>query len=178
VAVDSVVQVLMERSLIKIAGRADVPGRPLLYETTEYFLQHFGLKTVQELPNAAELRRVELPKAEHTEPESAKETTRKGKQKAQEIPEQQVTGEQSVENRADSSAKTTTESAVETTPEQPIEPIEGAAEEPVQEQPPELASKPPELSESLPPEEPVGSADAPPAPAGEGAPEPQDHQSS
>jgi segregation and condensation protein B len=63
VAVDSVVQVLMERSLIKIAGRAEVPGRPLLYETTEYFLQHFGIKTVDELPNAQELKRVELPKA-------------------------------------------------------------------------------------------------------------------
>lgn len=63
VAVDSVVQVLMERSLIKIAGRAEVPGRPLLYETTEYFLQHFGIKTVEELPNAAELKRVVLPKA-------------------------------------------------------------------------------------------------------------------
>jgi segregation and condensation protein B len=63
VAVDSVVQVLLERSLIKIAGRADVPGRPLLYETTEYFLQHFGIKSVDELPNAAELKRVELPKA-------------------------------------------------------------------------------------------------------------------
>jgi segregation and condensation protein B len=63
VAVDSVIQVLLERSLIKIAGRADVPGRPLLYSTTEYFLQHFGLKTVNDLPNAQELKRVELPKA-------------------------------------------------------------------------------------------------------------------
>jgi segregation and condensation protein B len=64
VAVDSVVQVLLERSLIKIAGRAEVPGRPLLYATTEYFLQHFGLRTVEELPNAEELKRVPLPKAE------------------------------------------------------------------------------------------------------------------
>ena len=79
VAVDSVVQVLMERSLIKIAGRADVPGRPLLYETTEYFLQHFGLKTVNELPNAVELRRIELPKAEIPEPEAPKEKTKKAK---------------------------------------------------------------------------------------------------
>ena len=63
VAVDSVVQMLTERSLIKIAGRAEVPGRPLLYETTQYFLQHFGIKTVDELPNAQELKRVELPKA-------------------------------------------------------------------------------------------------------------------
>jgi segregation and condensation protein B len=64
VAVDGVMQVLLDRSLVKIVGRAEVPGRPLLYETTEYFLQHFGLKTVDELPNVDELRRVLLPKAE------------------------------------------------------------------------------------------------------------------
>jgi segregation and condensation protein B len=46
---------------VKIAGRAEVPGRPLLYQTTEYFLQHFGLRAVEELPNQAELRRVPLP---------------------------------------------------------------------------------------------------------------------
>lgn len=63
VAVDGVMQVLLDRSLVKIAGRAEVPGRPLLYETTEYFLQHFGLRTVDELPNSAELKRVILPKA-------------------------------------------------------------------------------------------------------------------
>jgi segregation and condensation protein B len=62
VAVDGVMQVLLDRSLVKIAGRAEVPGRPLLYQTTEYFLQHFGLKTVDELPNARELKRVPLPK--------------------------------------------------------------------------------------------------------------------
>jgi len=64
VAVDGVMQVLLERGLVKIAGRAEVPGRPLLYQTTEYFLQHFGLKTVEELPNAAELKRVPLPQAQ------------------------------------------------------------------------------------------------------------------
>ena len=64
VAVDGVMQVLLDRSLVTITGRAEVPGRPLLYATTEYFLQHFGLKAVDELPNADELRRVVLPKAE------------------------------------------------------------------------------------------------------------------
>ncbi len=71
VAVDGVMQVLLDRGLVKIAGRAEVPGRPLLYQTTEYFLQHFGLKTVEELPNAAELKRVPLPvAAAKTEPEN------------------------------------------------------------------------------------------------------------
>ena len=46
-----------------IAGRSDAPGRPLLYESTEYFLQHFGLKTLDELPNSSELRRMPLPAA-------------------------------------------------------------------------------------------------------------------
>ena len=68
VSVDGVTQILLDRSLVKIAGRAEVPGRPLLYETTEYFLQHFGLRTVDELPNSAELKRVVLPKAVVEEP--------------------------------------------------------------------------------------------------------------
>jgi len=37
VSVDGVMQVLLDRSLVKIAGRAEVPGRPLLTPTTEYF---------------------------------------------------------------------------------------------------------------------------------------------
>jgi len=75
VAADGMMQVLLDRSLVKIVGRADVPGRPLLYETTEYFLQHFGLRTTNELPNVDELRRVPLPKPESPpEAEKAAET--------------------------------------------------------------------------------------------------------
>ncbi len=57
VAVDGVMQTLLDRQLIRIAGRADVPGRPLLYETTSHFMEHFGLRNLDELPNASELRR-------------------------------------------------------------------------------------------------------------------------
>jgi segregation and condensation protein B len=64
VNVDGVMQTLLERGVIRIAGRADVPGRPLLYGTTEFFLEHFGLRSLDELPNCAELRRVELPVAD------------------------------------------------------------------------------------------------------------------
>ena len=63
VAVDGVLQSLMERGLVKIAGRAEVPGRPLLYETTQFFLDHFGLRTLDELPNSEELRKRYLPTA-------------------------------------------------------------------------------------------------------------------
>jgi len=63
VAIESVLQTLMERGLVKIAGRAEIPGRPLLYETTQFFLEHFGLRNLDELPNAEELKRRDLPKA-------------------------------------------------------------------------------------------------------------------
>src|SRR6266446_8200010 len=61
VAIDSVLQTLMERGLVKIAGRAEIPGRPLVYETTEFFLDHFGLRNLDELPNVEELRTRHLP---------------------------------------------------------------------------------------------------------------------
>ena len=88
VSVDGVMQVLLDRALVKIAGRAEVPGRPLLYATTEYFLQHFGLRTTDELPNASELKRVILPTAplpvEEKQPDLLPAET-----PAQELPETQ-----------------------------------------------------------------------------------------
>jgi segregation and condensation protein B len=73
VAVDGVLQNLMERGLVKIAGRAEVPCRPLLYETTQFFLEHFGLRDLDELPNAEELRTRYLPTAPRKEAPPAAE---------------------------------------------------------------------------------------------------------
>ena len=61
-----VLQTLLDRGLIRIAGRADLPGRPLLYATTQLFLEHFGLKDVQELPAFDELRQTLLARQEPT----------------------------------------------------------------------------------------------------------------
>jgi segregation and condensation protein B len=63
VTIDGVLQTLMERGLVKISGRAEIPGRPLLYETTQFFLDHFGLRNLDELPNVEELRKRYLPVA-------------------------------------------------------------------------------------------------------------------
>ncbi|MEN3942279.1 SMC-Scp complex subunit ScpB [Prosthecobacter sp. SYSU 5D2] len=68
VSVDAMVQQLVDRGLVKIEGRADLPGRPLLYGTTDAFLDHFAVRTLDELPNAAELRRVKLPTADTEQP--------------------------------------------------------------------------------------------------------------
>lgn len=52
-----VIRTLLDRRLIKIKGRSDVIGRPMLYETTEEFLQHFGLASLDDLPKHHELTR-------------------------------------------------------------------------------------------------------------------------
>jgi segregation and condensation protein B len=51
-----VLRQLMEKGLIRIAGRDDSLGRPVLYGTTRKFLQVFGLKSLRELPGAGDLR--------------------------------------------------------------------------------------------------------------------------
>jgi segregation and condensation protein B len=49
---------LLERRLIKVAGRSDQPGRPLLYGTTQGFLTAFGLDDLGDLPSAKDLKRL------------------------------------------------------------------------------------------------------------------------
>jgi segregation and condensation protein B len=51
-----VLRQLMEKGLVRIAGRHDSLGRPVLYGTTKKFLQIFGLKSLHELPQAEQLR--------------------------------------------------------------------------------------------------------------------------
>lgn len=48
---ESALQKLVEKGLIKDVGRLEVPGRPILYGTTDEFLRQFGLKTLNELPS-------------------------------------------------------------------------------------------------------------------------------
>lgn len=57
VACGEVLRALQERGLVRIAGRADLPGSPLLYGTTQRFLEIFGLRDVQDLPRDRELLR-------------------------------------------------------------------------------------------------------------------------
>ena len=46
---------LLEKMLVKVAGRANSPGKPLLYKTTNHFLKHFGINSVSELPKPREI---------------------------------------------------------------------------------------------------------------------------
>ena len=54
VNVNEVVNGLLEKGLIKIVGKKDVPGKPVMYATSDKFLEYFGLKTLSDLPKVDE----------------------------------------------------------------------------------------------------------------------------
>lgn len=49
---------LLEKVLIEVSGRLDAPGKPLLYETTQHFLKHFGINSIDELPKPREIEEI------------------------------------------------------------------------------------------------------------------------
>ena len=74
VNVDGVLKTLIEKNLVKILGRRDTVGCPIIYGTTMEFLQYFGLNSLQELPKLEEFnfteKDIELP--EHFQKEEEK----------------------------------------------------------------------------------------------------------
>src|ERR1043165_939805 len=62
VNVDGVMQTLTERGLVESVGRAEVVGRPQNYGTTALFLEYFGLRSLEDLPAADELRKIVVEK--------------------------------------------------------------------------------------------------------------------
>ncbi|MBT3202547.1 MAG: SMC-Scp complex subunit ScpB [Phycisphaerales bacterium] len=77
VACGEVLRKLMEKMLIKIVGRAEVIGRPMLYGTTRRFLEVFGLASLSDLPRSEELREAPAPpqkKPPAPEPEGTEES--------------------------------------------------------------------------------------------------------
>ena len=81
--------VLMEAGWVRVAGRREVPGRPVIYATTPEFLAHFGLKSRRELPGIDELRAAGLLdpvedafEAAVAEPEESPDTLASGNESA------------------------------------------------------------------------------------------------
>ena len=56
VSCDYAVQKLLEKELVSILGRSDSPGRPLLYGTSQKFMDYFGLKNIKDLPKLKEFK--------------------------------------------------------------------------------------------------------------------------
>lgn len=127
VAVDGVMQTLLDRQLIRIAGRADIPGRPLLYETTSHFMEHFGLRNLDELPNAAELRRAAVAIAEANAPKEAEESKTTEEPKATE--ESNAAPETAPAPAEEAPAETSEPAAAEGNDEPPAQPAESGADD-------------------------------------------------
>lgn len=64
VEASGVIRTLLERKLIRMVGRKEMPGRPIMYGTTKYFLQHFGLRDLAELPPLREFKELGEPEQE------------------------------------------------------------------------------------------------------------------
>ena len=60
VNVDGAIKSLMEKDLIRMVGRKEVPGRPILYGTTRDFLERFGINSLKELPPLSEFTEKDL----------------------------------------------------------------------------------------------------------------------
>jgi segregation and condensation protein B len=55
---DYTIRTLLDKKLIEVKGRREGPGRPLLYTTTKYFLEYFGLNSIEDLPSLDEIEEI------------------------------------------------------------------------------------------------------------------------
>ncbi len=72
VAVDAILRNLLEMQLIRVIGRSELPGRPWMFGTTQKFMEHFGLKSLDDLPGTDELRRLEAEQSARAKKPAAK----------------------------------------------------------------------------------------------------------
>lgn len=77
VNVDGVLKNLLDRNLVKIVGRKEIPGRPFIYGVTKEFLIHFGLNSLEDLPKLKEFSEedIELGKKQLVEKEKENEAS-------------------------------------------------------------------------------------------------------
>ncbi len=83
VNVDGMIKTFLEKGLVRIAGRKKAPGRPKVYGTTRQFLEHFGLKSLDELPK---IEGFLTPKAMGEKLEDAKKSAETEAPKAEDSP--------------------------------------------------------------------------------------------
>ena len=75
VAVDAILKNLLEMQLVRVVGRSELPGRPWMFGTTQKFMEHFGLKSLDDLPGTDELRRLEAEQARARAPKATEPET-------------------------------------------------------------------------------------------------------
>lgn len=85
---DGVMASLLEKNLIRICGRKKVPGRPFVYGTTRHFLEHFGLKSLDELPKMEDFSQMAVSKDTRIEEMTEREEPPEEKDDAEKITQQ------------------------------------------------------------------------------------------
>ena len=70
-----VIRMLMERKLIRVLGRKEIPGRPLIYATTKYFLEVFELKDLKDLPTPREIEELSRSRADESQEQALPATS-------------------------------------------------------------------------------------------------------
>lgn len=131
---DGVVVHLLDKALIKIVGRKDIPGRPYLYGTTKEFLEYFGLKSLKDMPRLEDF--ASLPAAEQVIEAGARGTAEKMDEDVA-AAEAQASQEAAAREAAAEAQAAQAQNAIENAPaaekveEQPAEPV-NAGNEPEQ----------------------------------------------
>lgn len=116
---DGVLRTLLSRRLVAIKGRSDAPGRPLLYATTDRFLEYFGLAGISDLPDWSEIAALVGDSSPH-----GKLTLMRG-------PEEQATAFQESDAADDSpSISVDLTAPLEDSPSQSVQDVAGLEQEP------------------------------------------------
>jgi segregation and condensation protein B len=95
-----VLRVLLERKFIRVLGRKEIPGRPLIYATTKRFLEVFDLKNLKDLPTPKEIEEFGSALAENMDAtaDDAQREPESSPEEAPEAPSETVESEPSAEN--------------------------------------------------------------------------------
>ena len=126
VETSGVVRTLLERKLVRIVGRKEVPGRPIMYGTTKYFLEHFGLNDLSQLPPLREFKELGESEQAMLPMDDAERLTTNGFVEATDAPVVQVVFEQSAD-----ASEATTEPPDETAASCSVNPDQSILDEPI-----------------------------------------------
>jgi len=131
VSSSGVIKTLLERRLIRVAGRKEVVGKPFIYTTTRDFLMHFGLKNLKELPPLEQFEELFGMEVEAAESEAGQDVEEEILREAAELEEAEADAAEEEERQLDAEETAAREAAElelepgpETEPETGREPVE------------------------------------------------------
>ncbi len=101
VNIEGVLEKLLERDIIRVVGRKDIPGRPFMYGTTRSFLTHFGLNSLEDLPTLKDVNAEDIDLGRDELIKKEGEDVREEEARPQQDEQKEVRVEESQPKRAD-----------------------------------------------------------------------------